>query len=976
MHIKTALDALKARQMAKSIGLEPEAGSQWRWALRNLRNMHTGEPLQGDELEAAKISLGKMPTHVREGIHDLSASTGHRKEVAQAFYASEPDVPEEFIGDRNGVDWKRKDIGEDVLMRHIHTHPYTPASNAYQKKEQIWGLKQQLKKLPKNVNEETKRTVRTELQKRVAELARLDLPTPALVSPSGYKGRAYERSLQRMNDFMKSLSNFTRKADYGVFTRINMGDPHANSVIYNPEFGFESTHKIRDHNLRSLYWSGNQEAIDRAQISPNYQPLDAFLDEGMREIFPSKQDKINKIKKDLMTVWLPAAAISLPAAGLQLWLSQRAKRKAADANRNTEKAAFVSIDGIPKYAELLEPAPPELTNYLCDLFGVRYNPERRSFHNDVPRETRRENYDRLVNGTKKEADEEFIGITKGNNDEKYNRLLKRLRERRNPPTLLLAADAPLAKEAASFGARHAIPIALSVPLALAAWKDIHSAIVAGEPRQDIRTPLVELASRKEKTQAVRTAFEDRFNKLSLKDVDDEKTKIQVGRSMFPWRDAYSVDVDLKDRQGESIGEWPGYSAKVFKDKDGAYTGLLDMIFTKEPMQGKGIGTVVENKMVDAFRDVGATKARLLPAFDGPLVWAKEKFNYRLSPNSKDVFLTAYKAYAKEKGIPFKDLGDKPSDYPEEFLKTLKDYEPTFRNSYYEKEIKGPLAKQAASFDARRGKQYWQLLKRLHGGNDEAVEAIKETRDPGIYHGTESENVPSIMSNGFVSGHRQAYGTGTYFGTKNIASEYGEGHSGNKEKALLRLALPSELKGTKHLYPNSSSVHTYAPENSQSMWGYNFDSMVHNYTNKLPELDKAHEANDKHNYLVVADALEKFKDRKRVKGLDTHPKMNLFNFVDWQENRVKKGLANPNATYAKLFQNLQDAREKSWNMNNLLRSGSNAPEHHQLSNYGKWPNGEVDAKGIMHIGAKGERENVVPSHLIRQAAQIFLGIEKG
>jgi GNAT superfamily N-acetyltransferase len=731
---KRALDALKARTMAKSLGLEPEAGSQWRWALRNLRNMQTGEPLQNDELEAAKITLGKMPQKVREGIHALSASTGHRKEVAQMFYASEPDVPVSMIGDINSVAYKPKDIGEDVLIRDVHTHPYAPNANAYQKKSQLWALKQQLKHIPKkNATEADKRLVRNELQKRVEELIRLDLPTPALVSPSGYKGRAYERSLQKMNDFMKSLSNFTRQGDYAVFTKVNKGDPHANSVIYNPEFGFESTHKIRDHNLRSLYWSGNQEAIDKAKINPNYKPMNEFLDEGIREIFPSRQDKINKIKKDLTTVWLPAAAIGAPLMGLQWWLSQREKRK--------------------KASQLIEKA----------------------------------------------ASEDFITIDKGNNDAKYARLLKRLRERRNPPTLLLPSDASIAKEAASFDGGRVIPIALSIPLALAAWKGIHNAIVEGEPRQDIRTPLVELANRKEKTQAVRTAFEDRFNKLGLKDIDDEKTKIQVGRSMFPWKDSYSVDIDLKDRQGESTGGWPGYSAKVFKDKDGAYTGLLDMIFTKEPMQGKGIGTAVENKMVDAFRDVGATKARLLPAFDGPLVWAKEKFNYRLSPNSKDVFLTAYKAYAKEKRIPFKDLGDKPSDYPEEFLKALKDYEPGFRNSYYEKEIKAPMTKEAASFDARRNKQYWQLLKRMYGSNDEAITSIKKSGDPGIYHGTEEGRMPGILENG-LEGSLAMYGKGVYVGNRALAEHYAE-----TKRAIVRLKKPSELRGTTQLYPHPTDV---------------------------------------------------------------------------------------------------------------------------------------------------------------------------
>jgi GNAT superfamily N-acetyltransferase len=619
---------------------------------------------------------------------------------------------------------------------------------------------------------------------------------------------------------------------------------------------------------------------------------------------------------------------------------------------------------------------------------------------------------------KKEASEEFITIQKGNNDEKYSRLLKRLRERRNPPTLLLAADEPIAKEAASFGARHAIPIALSVPLALATWKTIHSAIIAGEPRQDIRTPLAELASRKEKTQAVRTAFEDRFNKLGLKDVDDEKTKIQVGRSMFPWKDAYSVDVDLKDRQGESVGEWPGYSAKVFKDKDGAYTGLLDMIFTKEPMQGKGIGTAVESKMVDAFRDVGATKARLLPAFDGPLVWAKEKFNYRLSPNSKSVFLKAYKAYAKEKGIPFKDLGDKPSDYPEDFLKALRDYEPTFRNSYYEKEIKGPLAKEAASFDARRNKQYWQLLKRLYGGNDEAVEAIKETRDPGIYHGTRQEMLPSVLSKGLKAGPFREFGMGTFFGSRHIAELYGNDfvtHNGMKAGnvwdeegfksisdpkemidyarnnpdsgyeislgGISRLAKPSELHGTKTLYPTVTKAKVFDISDNQTL-----HDVAPSQTYAIADHDKTiTRAKSLIHQRMIAGPEEKalgIATSANRKQLET----NSYSYDNLspaeQEIEARKGgrsllesVRNPDDD------NMMGRHVFNLRIGELLREKlikiRNDKELRDLQYYGKLRGRRV----FERANPKTKRHEFffdqtnIPPELIRQAAQIFLGIEK-
>jgi hypothetical protein len=115
----------------------------------------------------------------------------------------------------------------------------------------------------------------------------------------------------------------------------------------------------------------------------------------------------------------------------------------------------------------------------------------------------------------------------------------------------------------------------------------------------------------------------------------------------------------------------------------------------------------------------------------------------------------------------------------------------------------PLIKIATSFDARRSKQYWQLLKRMHGGNDEAIAAIKATGDHHIYHGTAKKNIPSILENGLRNEANTAngnnYGPGVYLGNR----ERGEHYAG--KGGLLRLALPSELKGTKELYPNPSNT---------------------------------------------------------------------------------------------------------------------------------------------------------------------------
>lgn len=110
----------------------------------------------------------------------------------------------------------------------------------------------------------------------------------------------------------------------------------------------------------------------------------------------------------------------------------------------------------------------------------------------------------------------------------------------------------------------------------------------------------------------------------------------------------------------------------------------------------------------------------------------------------------------------------------------------------------------ASFDAQRNKQYWQLLKRLYGGSDEAVQSLQNTRDPGIYHGTKAENVPSILRSGMKSTghhpHGQLYGEGHYFGERALAERYPKSNG-----ELVRLKRPSELSGSRTLYPRPEKV---------------------------------------------------------------------------------------------------------------------------------------------------------------------------
>jgi hypothetical protein len=284
-----------------------------------------------------------------------------------------------------------------------------------------------------------------------------------------------------------------------------------------------------------------------------------------------------------------------------------------------------------------------------------------------------------------------------------------------------------------------------------------------------------------------------------------------------------------------------------------------------------------------------------------------------------------------------------------------------------------IEKEAASFDARRNKQYWQLLKRLHGGNDEAVQAIKETRDPGIYHGTHSVLLPKIMSEGLANGSRGTHGDGVYVATKDIASGYGGDIGGKDNKqSLLRLALPSELKGTKHLYPNPTSAGKYSPVDTPH--GFSMDDMIGRRAANSDEYKNALKENEAYQFGEVSPALKRYANRKYEADKYPSYNMNFPQFLRWQSNRVDKGLANPNARYAQLIQRENAAHQGRQDFEKLLGPRSNSPEHHALRTYGQWPDGSRGSKNIMHFDGRGN-EIVLPPHLIRQAAQIFLGIKK-
>lgn len=87
----------------------------------------------------------------------------------------------------------------------------------------------------------------------------------------------------------------------------------------------------------------------------------------------------------------------------------------------------------------------------------------------------------------------------------------------------------------------------------------------------------------------------------------------------------------------------------------------------------------------------------------------------------------------------------------------------------------------ATLEALNKKRYWQILKRLYGGTEAAVERLKSMPDKfrGVYHGTSKENVKKILKEGLKPGSRNLYGEGAYLGSGNVAATYaGRGGRGS------------------------------------------------------------------------------------------------------------------------------------------------------------------------------------------------------
>jgi hypothetical protein len=120
---KVALNASKARAMAKEVGLI--ADGNWKWALRNLRN-GKGELLKGKELADTKAKLGDLSNNAYQKVKSISRKLPSKTEIGGII--NKGNLEDTAIGELRQGSSPSKIKGQ---ISNMHTHPYNPGENRF-----------------------------------------------------------------------------------------------------------------------------------------------------------------------------------------------------------------------------------------------------------------------------------------------------------------------------------------------------------------------------------------------------------------------------------------------------------------------------------------------------------------------------------------------------------------------------------------------------------------------------------------------------------------------------------------------------------------------------------------------------------------------------------------------------------------------------------------------------------------------------
>ena len=130
---KEALNAYKARALAKKVGVIPDTDSAWKYALRNLRDSK-GEPLTGLSLANARVRLGDISNNAYQKLRSYAT-----KGVAPGTEISA--VIDRSSGNLLGTAAGKTGAHTAPYLKNsnLHSHPYESNSNySYIKGQQTY----------------------------------------------------------------------------------------------------------------------------------------------------------------------------------------------------------------------------------------------------------------------------------------------------------------------------------------------------------------------------------------------------------------------------------------------------------------------------------------------------------------------------------------------------------------------------------------------------------------------------------------------------------------------------------------------------------------------------------------------------------------------------------------------------------------------------------------------------------------------
>jgi hypothetical protein len=246
---KVALNALKARQMAKAVGVIPDHTSTWKYAVRNLRSGR-GDALTGKALQEGRAKLGDVNHNTINKLKSISDKHGGSKGFEFSTRVNDSGRIESNV--IKGQEHKLRRAGSSV-NDNLHTHPGTSGSNPPNRVVEPSG-KNLLQKYPnqaviKRIPVVVKRHQNARLDE--SKYLKSNSPTPELTEKYNKAqdtiSKTYDMAVYNPKSFLKADTN-------AMFRHHLEGNNKFMERIVSPDHRVVSANKFRGSGVRSVYF--------------------------------------------------------------------------------------------------------------------------------------------------------------------------------------------------------------------------------------------------------------------------------------------------------------------------------------------------------------------------------------------------------------------------------------------------------------------------------------------------------------------------------------------------------------------------------------------------------------------------------------------------------------------------------------------------------------------------------------------------